>query len=432
MNIQDTIQNSLDYIEDNLKAEITAQELAERANFSLFHYYRIFQTAVGMPVMQYIGRRKLLHAIHEMGCGRKNTDVALEYGFGTYAGFYKAFLREFGYTPKQFLKMYKLNKPYRIHLIKEDCNLITHKKISQILKNWNLEKEEIKDIFYDNGERNIQAFYVGNDYVMKIFTNLETLKKHTDISNALKNCGLSATPPIKTMEDREFVEDGPLYFVLTKRLQGQRIKAVDIYNDDYKEKARFVGEILGQLSLTLSKVDILVPEKNLYETVVNWALPKVKEMTGMSEKLFNSLSEDFYNMYNSLPRQIIHRDPNPSNIIVSEENWGFIDFELSEKNVRIYDPCYAATAILSESFNKNDEIKLSKWIEIYKNIIYGYDSVAKLSVEEWHAVPYVILCNQLICCAWFSEQEKYQNIFHTNLEITKWICAKFDDLTITE
>ena len=48
------IQKSLDYIEDNLQAEITAAELADMAYLSLFHYYRLFQQATGLPVMQYI------------------------------------------------------------------------------------------------------------------------------------------------------------------------------------------------------------------------------------------------------------------------------------------------------------------------------------------------------------------------------------------
>lgn len=54
------IQKSLDYIEDNLRTEITAGELTEMAQFSLFHYYRIFQQVTGFPVMQYILRRRLL------------------------------------------------------------------------------------------------------------------------------------------------------------------------------------------------------------------------------------------------------------------------------------------------------------------------------------------------------------------------------------
>ena len=61
---KDLIQNSLDYIEDNVKCDITAQELSDQAGFSLFHYYRLFQTAVGLPVMQYILRRRLLHGVY--------------------------------------------------------------------------------------------------------------------------------------------------------------------------------------------------------------------------------------------------------------------------------------------------------------------------------------------------------------------------------
>lgn len=104
------IQRILDYIEDNLKAEISVEELSDLAGFSLFHFYRLFQSAVGMPVMQYITRRRLLHGIHEISLGHKKIDVALSYGYETYAGFYKSFVREIGYTPKVYLKMYKANQ----------------------------------------------------------------------------------------------------------------------------------------------------------------------------------------------------------------------------------------------------------------------------------------------------------------------------------
>lgn len=61
MNLE-IIQKSIDYIEDNLKTDITAEELSENAGFSIFHFYRLFQSAVGMPVMQYITRRRFLYA----------------------------------------------------------------------------------------------------------------------------------------------------------------------------------------------------------------------------------------------------------------------------------------------------------------------------------------------------------------------------------
>ena len=85
------IQRSLDYIEDNLQTEITAAELAEMARFSMYHYYRLFQQATGLPVMQYILRRRLLHGVYAISKGSTKIDAALRFGFDTYAGFYKAF-----------------------------------------------------------------------------------------------------------------------------------------------------------------------------------------------------------------------------------------------------------------------------------------------------------------------------------------------------
>lgn len=45
----DRIQESLDYIEENLQAQLQVEELADMAGYSLFHYYRFFQKLVGLP-----------------------------------------------------------------------------------------------------------------------------------------------------------------------------------------------------------------------------------------------------------------------------------------------------------------------------------------------------------------------------------------------
>ena len=210
---KDLIQNSLDYIEDNVKCDITAQELSDQAGFSLFHYYRLFQTTVGLPVMQYILRRRLLHAIYEISCGGKMIDVALLYGFETHAGFYKAFVREFGCTPAQYLKRYKAKKPYRINILKEEHFMMTHKKVTGILKKWGMENAVVSDIYYEGtGNRSENAFYIGEDYVLKFSANLGKLKNHIEISKELENVGLSAATPVKTLTGEEFIADGELFF----------------------------------------------------------------------------------------------------------------------------------------------------------------------------------------------------------------------------
>ncbi len=431
MDYRNVIQNSIDYIEENLKTEVTAKELADIAGFSLFHYYRLFLSAVGIPVMQYIVYRKLLHAIYEINCGAKMTEVVLEYGFDTYAGFYKAFKREFSCTPSTFLEKHNPKKPYKINLFQEEHIMITHKKIAEMLKYWNLENETITDIYYEgSGNRNDNAYYVGDKYVIKFTANLGKLKKHIELSKSLENVGLFAATPLKTVNSEEYIRDDELYFYLTKRLDGSQMMSSDMYEGDFKSKARFVGEIIGQLHLALKHVEAVVNDTNLYESVKNWAMPKTKEILKLSDSFCNDYCNTFGTLYEHLPRQIIHRDPNPGNIICNQEKWGFIDFELSEKNLRIFDACYAATAILSESFTQSDYDMLEKWIEVYKNIIYGYDSVVSLSDAERKAIPYVLLSNQLICIAWFSEQDKYKDIFEANVKMTEWMIEVWNRLQI--
>lgn len=423
------IQKSIDYIEDNLKTDITAKELSEMAGFSMFHYYRLFQSAVGLPVMQYITRRRLLNALYDMHCGEKMVVVALDYGFETQAGFYKAFIREFGYTPTEFLNMSKKKKPYRINLFKEEHIMVSHKKIKEVLQSWGLENEKLTDVVYaETGNVSESTCYVGDNYIIKFSPNLGNVEKHISLSQAIESVGLSTATPIKTVEGKFVVASEELYFYVTKRLEGKQLKASTMYFEDYMPKARFIGEIVGQLSVALSKVDVITNQANIFKSAKEWAIPALVGKMDLPKSFVEMYEKEFGEIYESLPQQIIHHDPNPGNIILCGDNWGVLDFDLSEKNIRIFDPCYAATAILSESFEADNTDKLNQWIMIYKNILYGYDEVVKLSDNEWKAIPYVVITNQLISTMWFSEQEKYRELYETNKKMTEWMLHNFDDM----
>ena len=415
------IQRSLDYIEENLQADITAQELAKLAHLSLFHYYRLFRQATGLPVMQYILRRRLLHGVYAISKGSTKIDAALRFGFDTYPGFYRAFCREFGSTPSDFLQSSRAKRPYRIDLQKEEHMTVTHKKAAQILQNWGLSEENITDIYYEGtGNKNENACYVGEEFVLKYTTNLGKLKKHIEVSKALESIGLLAAVPVKTAGGQEYIQDGEIYFYLTRCLPGKQMVSRRFGHGD----ARFVGEIIGQLHLALNKIEDCVSEADLLSTVRDWALPKTKAAMNLPESFCKEYLDTLSVLYPQLPRQIIHRDPNPGNIICAEDRWGFIDFELAERNARIYDPCYAATAVLSERFGKDND----QWLAVYRNIVCGYDSVAHLTDEERKAIPYVILANQFVCVAWFAGQDKYAELFETNKKMTLWLIDRFEKL----
>lgn len=424
------IQNSMDYIEDHLKTDIDAAELADRAGFSVFHFYRLFQAAVGYPVMQYILRRRLLHTAYAMRCGSKGIDAALEYGFETYAGFYKAFLREFGCTPQEFIKNRRAKRPIKPNLSQEAVMTVTHKKVAGILRHWNLENEPITDIYYDGtGERNAHALYIGERYVLKFTEDREKLESNIRLACALDDAGLCAALPIPTEDGKPYYTDGGICFCLTRRLPGRQAVTSDFYAEEGGSAARFIGEIIGQLHKTLSKLELPVFEADLLEAFRH-ALPKAQNVLHTDTAFCSALSSQLEELCRALPRQIIHRDPNPGNIISDGNSWGFIDFELSERNIRIFDPCYAATAILSESFSDTDPTQNEKWLTVYRRIFAGYDDTVRLTAEERKAAPYVLLANQIICVAWFSEQEKYREQFEANRKMTLWLIEKFDELKI--
>lgn len=343
------LQDSIEYIETNLQAELTATELAQRAGFSLYYYYRLFQTATGMPVMRYILRRRLLHAIWEIQCGSNGIDAALRYGFDTYAGFYRAFLREFGSTPSRFLQQGRAKRPYRPTMTEEER--MTHSKAKIILRHWGLQDLEITDLYYEgSGNRSERTYAVGSDWILKFNADSGKMQKQLELSRLLATAGIAVASVVPTMDGREWVQEEGVSVWLTRRLMGQPLRAKDFFHEKGLLLAERMGEQIGRLHQAMEHMEADVDEVDLFAAVRDWALPTAQPMLRLSMENACGYLAEFAALQDQLPRQLIHRDLNPGNMLQTEKGWGFLDFELSERNLRIYDPCYAATAILSECF----------------------------------------------------------------------------------
>jgi len=61
MQYPEVIKAALDYIEQNLKTDITAEELAKMANYSAYHYYRLFSSVMTQP----IGKTAAMYCINQ-------------------------------------------------------------------------------------------------------------------------------------------------------------------------------------------------------------------------------------------------------------------------------------------------------------------------------------------------------------------------------
>lgn len=419
------IQDSIDYIEANLKTELKAIDLASNLGFSLYHYSRIFQLAVGRSVKDYIIKRRLTHAIYEINLGSKMIDVSLSYGFDTYAGFYKAFKKEYGLSPKEYMHKRVVRKPISINLIQEEHIMISKKNLEEVLLQWGITNPTIADIYINaTNDRSENTWFINEDMVLKIGANIKGITNHILISKLMVKNSLCAATPILTLEGKDYYTDGDLYYFLSKKLDGKAIKSTEFYNDNYKEQAFYHGEIIGKLHKVLAELDndILCKNANIYEDVTNWAIPKTNEVFDLSPTFISDYKNTMGKLIKSLPKQIIHRDPNPDNILFHHNKLvGFIDFEITEVNVRIFDPCYAATAILSDSFHEVDTTGRKRWSDIFQSIIEGYDSVAHLSDDEIKAIPYVIYSIQLIFIAYCEGIDKLKELSITNQKMLRWL-----------
>lgn len=95
------IRKSVDYIEEHLKDDISAQDVSEQVFLSSIHLQKGFQIMTGYSVSEYIRNRRLyLAALELRESNKKVLDVALDYGYETAESFTKAFTRFHGFAPK--------------------------------------------------------------------------------------------------------------------------------------------------------------------------------------------------------------------------------------------------------------------------------------------------------------------------------------------
>ncbi len=121
MNYYERIQNSIDFIEDNLAEEITVEQCAKQAYMSVSGYYRMFLSVVGYTIKEYIRMRRLTVASEELIKGDCSvTEVAVKYGYNSTDSFTRAFKSQFGIVPskaKDISSQLKINQFARINIM---------------------------------------------------------------------------------------------------------------------------------------------------------------------------------------------------------------------------------------------------------------------------------------------------------------------------
>ena len=99
------VQRMQDYIEKNKTEEISLSDLARASLFSPWYSYRLFRSLIGLTPTEYIRKYRLTQAADQLRSGQVRViDAALDAGFSNVDTFTRAFFREFGLNPSDYMK----------------------------------------------------------------------------------------------------------------------------------------------------------------------------------------------------------------------------------------------------------------------------------------------------------------------------------------
>ena len=266
------------------------------------------------------------------------------------------------------------------------------KAIIQILPLWGIEIDQIERIY-------TSAWQINGKYIIKIYDEKSQLERNISILTILSECDIPVAEIVPTMRDEKYVEYNGKYFFVSKKLTGSS-------NDDIRdiELARQMGSAIARLHRAFIECEKKIEfwDNSLLAEMQGWIKDRLKanEWQIISEDEYSKVTEQLQQAYDILPKQLIHRDVHFGNFLFTDDKIsGYIDFDLSQRNIRIFDLCYFLTGLLAEE----TELPLTpdEWLHMVSVVLEGYESIQALTAQEKEAVPCVMKCIEILFVAYY-------------------------------
>lgn len=270
-------------------------------------------------------------------------------------------------------------------------------KIKALLWKWNLQNESITQIYST-------VWQVGEGYVLKVYDEPKSLKRNIMINSHLQNIGIPVGKLIYTTKGEQYIEDDGQYFFVSEKLQGSNIVSLKFSNNI----AQTMGEIIAKLHIAFNTLEDKVElwDNSLFDEMNGWVKESFEQSRwqNISREDYNAVVRNLEKHYSELPVGLIHRDVHFGNFLFDDKKFsGYIDFDLSQKNIRIFDLCYFVLSVLSEK--EKFEINEGKWFDFTKSVFVGYNKIISLTTEEKESAVFVMECIELLFLAYFEGQE---------------------------
>lgn len=154
------IQSAINFIEQHITENISAEDVANHVHISSFYFQKGFRMLCGFSVIEYIRKRRLALAGGDLATtDMKIIDIAMKYGYDSPDSFTKAFTRFHGVSPTMVRKddvMIKTFAPLKLEISLKGGYLMNYKII---------DKESFtvlgvsKEFNYENCKQEIPLFW---------------------------------------------------------------------------------------------------------------------------------------------------------------------------------------------------------------------------------------------------------------------------------
>ncbi len=107
--VLDRLHAVFSWVENNYINQITLEQAAERANFSMYHFSRFFKQATGIPFARYLNNYRISVAVnHLLSSSDPVSEIAFRSGFSSLKTFNRVFKQLKGISPGEFRKKSKI------------------------------------------------------------------------------------------------------------------------------------------------------------------------------------------------------------------------------------------------------------------------------------------------------------------------------------
>lgn len=264
--------------------------------------------------------------------------------------------------------------------------------IKEILPLWGMDSVSFSQIYSS-------AWKINESHVLKVYSDRKQLERNIRISSVLLDCGIPVAETVCTKAGEPYIKCRNRFFVMTKKLEGSNLT-------DIKDKrlAWEIGGAMARLHAAFRKCEkeISFWDNSLLKEMKGWVREKLayNGWQPVGEAEYSETVGRLERMYDDLPKQLIHRDVHFGNFLFQEGRFsGYIDFDLSQKNIRIFDLCYFLAGLLAEELP--EAFTKEEWLEMVKAVFAGYESVEKLSRQEKSAAGCVMESIEILFASYF-------------------------------